>query len=274
MTNEQFAMFIQQGGNDELIPLLWERVRKLMHMLSDRYYRAYSEKLAAYGITADDLKSAVYPAFLRAINSFDEDKGYKFTSYLKHPLKNEFRKMLTKDSLNSAESLNALIESDKGDDSIERIDMLTDETALDFVEQVDRDSLCETVRSAVKTLPPEQQDYIHRRFYDRLTLKEIAQSEGKSAEAVRQYEKKILKSLRYNKAIFKLGNELGYDSQRVYHNSLSNFKRYGISNAEYVAIMRADITQLIEMTAKEALSEQSRVFEESNHYQRYAGADE
>ena len=142
------------------------------------------------------------------------------------------------------------------------------------MEQVERDSLCETVRTAVKTLPPEQQDYIHRRFYDLLTLKEIAQSEGKSAEAVRRYEQKILKSLRHNRDISRLGNELGYDSQKVYHNSLSNFKRYGISNAEYVAIMRADITQLIEMTAKEALSEQGRVFEEGNHYQRHAGADE
>lgn len=274
MTNEQFAVFIQQGDNNELIPILWERVRKLMYMLSDRYFRAYSEKLAAYGISSDDLKAVAYPAFLKAIDSFDEGKGYKFISYLKNPLRNEFRKMRTKDTLNKAESLNALIENGDGDEAIERIDLLADEASLDFVEQVERDSVIETVRTAVKTLPPEQQDYIHKRFYDCLTLKEIAQSEGKSAEAVRQYEKKILKSLRYNKAIFKLGNELGYDSQKVYHNSLSNFKRYGISNAEYVAIMRADIEQLIEMTAKEALSEQSRIFEKSNNHQRHAGTGE
>ena len=266
MTNEQLAVFIQQGDNNELILLLWERVRKLMHMLSDRYYRAYREKLAAYGITADDLKTAAYPAFLKAVEGFDEGKGFKFISYLKNPLRNEFRKMRTKDSLNQAESLNAMIENGESDGETEYIDLIADEIALDFVEQVERDSVVETVRIAVKTLPPEHQDYIRKRFYDRLTLKEIAQSEGKSAEAIRQYEKKILKSLRYNKDIFKLGNELGYNSQRVYHNSYGSFKRNGISNAEYVAIMRADITQLIEMTAKELLNEQGRIFEESNHY--------
>ena len=40
MTNEQLAGFIQSGVNDELIPILWERIRKLMHMKSDKVYNA------------------------------------------------------------------------------------------------------------------------------------------------------------------------------------------------------------------------------------------
>lgn len=45
MTNEMLAGFIQQGGNDELIPLLWDNVKVLVYTLSDRLYRAYSEQV-------------------------------------------------------------------------------------------------------------------------------------------------------------------------------------------------------------------------------------
>ena len=48
MTNEQLAAFIKEGGNDELIPILWERVRKLMYMKSDKVYRAMQSRFVQY----------------------------------------------------------------------------------------------------------------------------------------------------------------------------------------------------------------------------------
>lgn len=52
MTNEQLAAFIKQGGNDELIPILWERIRKIMYMKSDstvRYKDDFSNAVLIYG---------------------------------------------------------------------------------------------------------------------------------------------------------------------------------------------------------------------------------
>ena len=241
MTNEQLAVFIKQGDSNELVPILWERVRRFMHMLSDRYFRAYSEKLAAYGIAPEDLKAAAYPAFLKAIETFDENKGYKFISCLRYPLKNEYRKIWTKDLLNKAESLNAPLKgSDEGEET-EWIDLVADDTSLDFTERVERESLCAAVRSAVEKLPPEQQDYIRRRFYNGNTLKEIAQSEGKSTALIQQREQRLLKELRQNKDFLRLRDELGYSSRQIYHDTLSGFKNRGISNVEAVASYRADI---------------------------------
>ena len=44
MTNEQLAEFIKQGGNDELIPILWERIRKLMYMKAAKVYCALKSR--------------------------------------------------------------------------------------------------------------------------------------------------------------------------------------------------------------------------------------
>ena len=52
MTNEQLASFIKQGGSDELIPILWERVRPIFYKFADRYYKAYPDYLSQYGITS------------------------------------------------------------------------------------------------------------------------------------------------------------------------------------------------------------------------------
>lgn len=44
MTNEHLAEFIQQGGNDELIQILWNNVKKIVYMLSDKIYKEYSKR--------------------------------------------------------------------------------------------------------------------------------------------------------------------------------------------------------------------------------------
>lgn len=128
MTNEQLAIFVGQGGNDELIPLLWENVRKLLYMRADRYYRAYKDDCSAYGITSWDLRQAAYTAFLNAIPAYKRkseeqpDKEYKFTSFLKYPFKNAIRNLLTKDILNTSDSLNRTVtDSDGNNDSEQHI---------------------------------------------------------------------------------------------------------------------------------------------------------
>ena len=67
MTNEQLAAFIKQGGNDELIPILWERIRKIMYMKSDRVYSALQSRFIQCGYDVWDLKQSCYTAFLKAI---------------------------------------------------------------------------------------------------------------------------------------------------------------------------------------------------------------
>lgn len=245
MTNEQLAFFIQQGDNDELIPILWGNVRKLLYAFSDRYYRAYSDSLTQCGITAWDLKQHAYSAFLKAIEGYDDSKGCKFTSYLHYPFKNAIRELRTKDLLNKSDSLNIPVNSEHED--IEVIDLVADEHSLDFVEQVEQSDETEQVKKvihiALDKLPENESDVIKERFFNNRTYADIAADKGKSIERIRQIINNALSSLRKNRDIYRLGQELGYTSSSAYNNSLSGFKHTGLSNVERIAIARADIEE-------------------------------
>ena len=88
MTNEQLAAFIKQGDNDELIPILWERIRKIMYMKSDSVYSTLQGRFQQCGVDIWDLKQSCYMAFLKAIDGYKPDTGNKFTSNLSYPFKN------------------------------------------------------------------------------------------------------------------------------------------------------------------------------------------
>lgn len=243
MTNEQLAVFIGMGGNDELIPLLWERIRKIMYCYSDRYYRTFNSLCDNYGITAWDIKQAAYSAFLKALEGYNKKPTeHKFASYLKYPFKNAVRAILTKDTLNKAESLNVIVNPDS-DIKTERIDLLIDEEAQLPFEQVDESGKACVVRNAVDELPDELRDVIRMRYFENMTLKQCGEALGVSTEYARQLNNKALKQLFLNKDLRKLASDYGYGSYRAYHNTVSAYKRTGYSNVELIAINRADFMQ-------------------------------
>lgn len=240
MTNEQLAGLIGEGGNDELLPLLWDKVRKLMYMHADRYFRLYSDNLSAYGITSQDLKQASYSAFLKAIEGYcKSDKSYKFTSFFKYPFKNAVRVMLTKDTLNTAASLNIPVGED-GEEK-ELLDYVPDSSSLESFEQIENKDVYAVLNKAVDTLPEREQDILKQHYYGGKTYKSIAEQYNISDGRIGQLEARALKTLRMNKEVRRLGKDLGYGSSRIYHNSAAGFARTGITNVERIAIQRADM---------------------------------
>ena len=55
LTNEQLAELIQQG-NDELKPVLWERVKRLLYSFAGKYYYRYTEYCERFGVSEWDLR--------------------------------------------------------------------------------------------------------------------------------------------------------------------------------------------------------------------------
>lgn len=212
MTNEQLVGFIKQGGNDELIPILWENVKKLLYKFADRYYIAYSDILTQCGITAWDIKQQAYNAFLKAIEGYDDSKGYKFTSYLKYPFKNAVRDLRKKDPLNDCESLNTPV-NDENEDT-EFLYFVADEHSTDFMEQVDNDEFKRIVHNAVDSLPEAEREAIQEYFFNGKTYADIARQKNKSVERIRQATARALKALRKNSDIIRLGQEFGYISSK------------------------------------------------------------
>ena len=91
MTNEQLAQLIGQGGNDELLPLLWEKMRKLYIGWSGSFYNAHKERCDNCGVTVDDLRQEGYLSMLEAVKAYasrtDEHNDTLFTSYCSYPFK-------------------------------------------------------------------------------------------------------------------------------------------------------------------------------------------
>lgn len=169
MTNELLAEYIQQGNNDELIPLLWENVRKLLYMMSDKFYKLHKASCDSSGVEAWDIKQASYTAFLEAVKAYEPDSGNKFTAYLKYPFKNSVRELLgirttRQEPLNNCSSLDKEIESSDGD-TCSMLEIIADNTSLDFVEAADRNSEAETIHQIVDALPEPLRSVIMARFF-------------------------------------------------------------------------------------------------------------
>ena len=209
MTNELLAEYIQQGDNDELIPILWEKVRNLLYMKSERFYKLHQASCDSSGVEVWDIKQACYGAFLEAVRAYKP--GSKFNSYLNFPFKNAVRELLgirstRQEPLNNCSSLDKEIESSDGD-SCSILDLIADDTALDFVEDVDRSSEAETVRQIVDTLSEPYRSVIKTYFFEGISLTAIGEKLNISPERVRQIKYKALRILRANKQLRQLYTE-------------------------------------------------------------------
>lgn len=204
MDNEKLADFIHQGGNDELIPVLWEKVRKLVYMLSEKFYRLNKDLCDRRGVDIWDIKQESYTAYLYALKSFDISKGYKFTTYLELPLKNAIGELLGRsrrevnEPLNTCKSLDKSVMLPDGKE-VELFELVPDKSSLDFVERMETLSEYETIHKIVDNLPEPCKSVINRHYFQGVTFTAIADEMGFSKERIRQIHLRALKILRNNK---------------------------------------------------------------------------
>lgn len=67
MNNERLAALIGEGGNDELLPLMWEKMRKLFKLWADKFYTGHKARCDLCGVTNSDLFQECYFVMLEAI---------------------------------------------------------------------------------------------------------------------------------------------------------------------------------------------------------------
>lgn len=242
LTNEQLAEFIQQGGGDDLIPVLWERVRKLLYLLSDEWRRSHAVMCADRGIEAWDIKQAAYFAFLKAVDSFKAKDGLPLASYFKYSLTNEIRKLLggKNAALNNADRLDAPLKNGDEGDEAGALDRLIDDAAQESFERIEDESIADTVRAAVVNLPDRLRAIIDLYYFRGLNYLKCGAVLGVSRERARQLKNVALDRLRNDSGIKQLADAYGYSSSRIYSNSLTAYKQSGVTNVEVIAINRAD----------------------------------
>lgn len=224
-TNEELAAAIQDGQR-ELIPVLWDRVQKLLYAKSTAFYYMHTDTCIRCGAEPEDLKQECFAAFLQALAVFDRGRGLKFITYTAYPLKNAFNALLglrsergKHEPLNHAVSLDAPIDADDSD-SCRLLDLIEDEASADFVKQIDNDDEAAFIRRIVDTLPEPDKCVIRALYFEGLTLQATAEKLAMSLSAVRNAEQRALKQLRKNPELRRMYRE------QMRHEAWVRFSRF------------------------------------------------
>ena len=206
LTNEQLAELIQQG-NDELKPVLWERVKRLLYSFAGKYYYRYTEYCERCGVSEWDLRQQAYCAYEDSIASFDSSRG-SYNTYLgfmfKKCLRGAFHKV--KDPLNSADSIDRSVGEDSEDKDSTLSDFIADPKTNNAFEQVDQADIAAYLRSAVECLPDMEKDVIKRHYFNQQSLKSIAELYGVSDQDILMCSRRGIAALRRNKQLCRLIN--------------------------------------------------------------------
>ncbi len=235
MTNEQLAELIREGGNDELLPLLWDKTKALIFKKCGTIWRFYSEKLTRCGCTLDDLRQEAYSALLLAVKGYKAEKEYKFTTYLSYALKSIVRGLLSgSDVLNraSTESLSQPIGEDKDGEPLTVGDIVPDENAAAEFENIERLDEYKALYEAIDDLPPDLKDVIQAYYFEGLTYRQLGERYGYDPEHARRLNITALKTLRKNSKLQRLYREEYGFHNTVRHKGLSAFLSSGTSEIE------------------------------------------
>lgn len=245
MTNEQLAELIGQGGNDELLPLLWEKTKRLYRMWADKYYTAHKERCDLCGVTADDIRQESYLSMLEAVKAYtsrtEEHNETPFICFCKFPFKTHAAELIgARTKQGQGEPLNRFRGS--LDEPLSDKDGKTDDTLANLIpdpeaEQPYRDieqaDYSRSIREAVSHVleeKPKELEVIERRYYGSELLGDIAVSMGVSKERIRQMQATALRKLRNSRELKALA-EIGYYK----HVSVNSFQRTHISAVEKIA---------------------------------------
>lgn len=274
MNNERIAALIGEGGNDELIPLLWENMRKLFRMWADSYYTKHRERCNLCGVTNEDLRQEGYFAMLEAVEAYnsrtEEQAELKFSSFCLYPFKNraaELIGMRTKQARSEPMNNTARISleepiktpEDVADDSETVAGLVPDPEAEQPFREIEEADFHRAVRDIVKAALadyPRELETLERYFYDNESFRGISAALGVSLARVGQLRNSALKRLRNCSALRNLA-EINY-YKRV---SPKNCRAYG-SAVEQIAEQRAAYYAKIERDYKQFLEENNLKFKE------------
>lgn len=243
MTNEEIVVQIQQGNTDLYLEL-WKNVKRLVSQLA---YTRYCISHGRGGCEVEDLVQCGYLALVTAVNSFDINTGFKFTTYLDKTLKTEFATAIgyrsrKRNPLDDAIRLDAPLDDDDGDGTY--YDLIEDPNG-NFEDKTIEDTwvadLRQELRKAIAAIPEDQGELIQLRYEKGLSVDQISKSRSIDPKAVRSLESKALHSLRRPQIRSRL--ERFVDDETPYYEKwgLHAYSVTGMSAVEHLAIKREAI---------------------------------
>lgn len=230
MTNEQLVISAKKGDISALEQLYTQNSGIIF-----RNCRPF-ERL---GYETDDLMQEAYFVLLKAVDSYKEDSGYQFVTYLSNSLKWHFSRYVKRDK--NRRDLCVLDSPVDEDGETTKADMLPDEAAEfedSAVYNADMNQVFGLVKDALKgeNNGDMMYDILCDVFVAGKTLAEIGRKYSVNGERIRQIRVKALRNLR-NPKHKKLHSYREYVIDRsIYHSGFTEFKHTNTSSVEWAVL--------------------------------------
>ncbi len=217
---------------------LWGNVEQLVRWKASRIMTALELRGCSCGVEFEDLYQSGYLAMVAAAGSYKPENG-AFSTWFMYHLKNAFAeatgyrtKAGQNEPLNMAFSLDKPLTDEANSDTFgELIPDAKGSAALEAVENREyRRQLHEALEAALAELPQQSAEVLRLRHYQGLTLANIGEVQGTTAERIRQMENKALRRLREPAIVCRL--RPFYDFDFYSGTGLSAFRHSGMSIQE------------------------------------------
>ena len=244
MSNEELVMKIQ-GGRRDFELKLWEQCLKFLRWNSWRLLKSYERLCIVHGVTIDDIFQSSYFSFRKAIDTFDPDKGYKFTTYLRYDMRTTICQMLNldgskRDMLDFSSSLD-VPKGDKEDTTVG--DTVVDDESVNIydviIDSLFSQQLRDALDNALSELPQKKAYIIRERWYEGKQKTQIADEMGISKSYVSRIETGCYAKLRRNKQLREFRDEL-LESAAYKHRGINTFRSSLTSTVEAAVIRLVD----------------------------------
>ncbi|WP_346704521.1 sigma-70 family RNA polymerase sigma factor [uncultured Agathobaculum sp.] len=202
MTNEELAAQAKAGDKDALAQL-WEQNRGLLSKLFRELANKAGARMAAMGITWEDVEQSFFLAVALAVRLYEPERGVLFASFLSYPVKQVFFELVgwrteqqRRDPLGQCLSLDEPIS--EADGTGLRGDFIpdTNDAYEDAEDQLYTEQLRAALDECLATLDPEQAEAVRCRYYCGLNLKDTGTRMGITPEQARGLENRGLRKLR------------------------------------------------------------------------------
>lgn len=185
---------LKQGNPQARETLINHNLRLVAHIV-----KKYSNSLEA-----DDLISVGTIGLIKAVDSFNGEKGVLLSTYASRCIENEILMLIRANKKHKdIVSLNSMLAPKADSDEMELSNLIPAETEEDVFHQVETGCLMQDVEKAMqKYLTPMEQEIIKYRYgicgYDIKTQKEVAEIFNISRSYISRIESKVIRILQKN----------------------------------------------------------------------------
>lgn len=198
MTNEELVALIQQGDHEKMA-LLWEQVERFVAFRAKRIITLSGDRIK---VEFDDLYNSGYLALVKAVETFDTEKGFSFLTCFDYHCRTVFAETVgyRHKAKFRAECSIVSFETPIGEDDSTTIgDTVADSCNVEetVLESVTRQELHDLLECALGELLPLEEQVLRQLYYEENTLEAVGAAHGLTGKRIRQVKSSAFRHIRH-----------------------------------------------------------------------------